>query len=176
MDRSLQSRESYVAAESSVHASVTLGDQLRQQADALTFWKMKLRAPLLYSVLTQFTAQLTVSTTVTPGICCPVSNAFAPTSFVPIHNVKTVSFMLRRSDPFFVSVKNSGSWLSNTDGAGLAVRLFEHVAPERANGCRTKSPSCAANIGHAVAASPVETFIEIEDRQPVVSHHRTVGT
>ena len=57
----------------------------------LTFWKTKFRPPPSYSALTQFTAQAVVSTIVTPGVWPPVSSAFAPTSFVPIHTVYIVS-------------------------------------------------------------------------------------
>ncbi|PIL22984.1 hypothetical protein GSI_15681 [Ganoderma sinense ZZ0214-1] len=39
----------------------------------------------------QSTEHAVVSTTVTPGAWLPVSSAFAPTSFVPIHNAYTVS-------------------------------------------------------------------------------------
>lgn len=105
-----------------------------------TFWKRKFLAPALYSVFTQLTAQVTVSTMVTPGICPPVKRALEPTSFVPIHRVNIVSSTFNLNDPFDFSCKNSGSWLSKTDGNGLDVRLFEHVAPERAKGWSAKCP------------------------------------
>ena len=58
----------------------------------LTFWKRKFLAPLSYSFVTQLTAQLTISTIVTLGAPCPTISPRTPTSFVPIHNVYTVSF------------------------------------------------------------------------------------
>ena len=66
---------------------------------------MKLRAPDLYSVLTQFTAHATVSATVTPGAWPPVRSAFAPTSFVPIHSVYIVSSGLSLRLLFAISAK-----------------------------------------------------------------------
>ena len=105
----------------------------------LTFWKRKFLSPLLYRVFTQSIAQLTVSTMVAPLIPLPVNRALAPTSFVPIHNVKIVSEgFSARKESFAFSEKNSGSWDSKTDGKGRAVMLLEHVAPERANGKRLK--------------------------------------
>ncbi len=126
-------------------------------AKLLTFWKRKFLAPALYRVVTQLTAQVTVSTIVTPGVCSPVSKALAPTSFVPIHNVNIVSSMFNLSEPFDVSWKKSGSWLSKTDGKGRNVRLLEQVAPERANGWSAKFPYPAAYMGHATPPSPVLT-------------------
>ena len=106
-----------------------------------TFWKMKWRAPDLYRVVIQLTAHAVVSTTVTPGAPPPVRSASRPTSLVPIQSVNMVSSMLRRREPFFSSAKNVGSWLSNTEGAGREVILFEHVAPDFANGNNLKPPS-----------------------------------
>lgn len=124
----------------------------------LTFWKRKFLNPFLNMTDTQLTAQSTTSTSVTPGACWPVSNAVRPTSFVPIHNVRIVSSGFSLSDPFAFSAKNNGSWLSNREGKGSAVRLLEHVAPERANGERLKCPSAAAKTGQATPPSPVLTY------------------
>ena len=57
----------------------------------LTFWNRKFRAPLSYSFVTQLTAQLTISTIVTPGAPCPTMSPRTPTSLVPIHSVYIVS-------------------------------------------------------------------------------------
>ena len=129
-----------------------------------TFWKRKFLAPFWYKVFTQFTAHTVVLATVAPGEL-PVRSAPAPTSLVPIQRVKMVSSMLRRSEPFFNSVKNRGSWLSNTDGNGLSVMLFEHVAPDRANGKSLKFPSCAVKTGQAVPLSPTLTYMWPHDTQ-----------
>ena len=114
---------------------------------------MKFRAPELYITSTQFTAHPTTSTSVTPGAPCPVKSALSPTSFVPIHRVYIVSSWFNFSVPFATSAKYVGSWLSKTDGAGRNVMLFEHVAPDLANGKSAKLPSCAAKTGHMMPPS-----------------------
>lgn len=110
----------------------------------LTFWNRKLRAPLAYSVLTQFTAHVVVSTTVEPAVPSPTRSELTPTSFVPIQSVFTVSAGFRCNEPLCISVRYNGSWLSNSEGKGRKVILFEHVAPARAYRNSLKLPSCAA--------------------------------
>ena len=115
---------------------------------------MKFRAPDLYSVLTQLTAHDTVSTSVTPGVCCPVRSVPTPTSLVPIHNVHNVSAGVRRpSEPFALAAKYAGSSSPNTDGKLRGVSAFEHVAPDLAKGKSEKRPSSAAKMGHRTPPS-----------------------
>ena len=130
---------------------------------------MKFRAPLLYSVCTQFTAHDTVSTSVTPPACFPVSSPSGPTSFVPIQRVYIVSScLIPTREPLLFAAKYFGSWDSTTGGAPWGMSLLEHIAPALAKEKSLKFPSWDAKTGQVVPPS-AWAFCEVGTQLGLVS-------